>query len=64
MRARARRAAETDIPTAEQLEDLLSSMIVPATAWSEPTLLRLAHAYEQAGWAHRPPAYRPADVGF
>ncbi|MDQ1041023.1 amidase [Streptomyces sp. V3I8] len=34
------------------------------TAWSEPVLLRLAHAYEQATRVRRPPAYRPADVGF
>ncbi|MFI1004703.1 amidase [Streptomyces galbus] len=34
------------------------------TAWSEPTLLRLAHAYEQATRVRRPPAYRPPDVGF
>ncbi|MFH8468510.1 amidase [Streptomyces sp. NPDC017991] len=34
------------------------------TAWSEPVLLRLAHAYEQAGRVRRPPTYRPADVGF
>ncbi|MFJ8936750.1 amidase [Streptomyces sp. NPDC102365] len=34
------------------------------TAWSEPVLLRLAHAYEQASGVRRPPAYRPADVGF
>ncbi|MDQ1050803.1 amidase [Streptomyces sp. V4I2] len=34
------------------------------TAWSEPTLLRLAYAYEQAGRVRRPPTYRPADVGF
>ncbi|MFE1796524.1 amidase [Streptomyces sp. NPDC059517] len=34
------------------------------TAWSEPVLLRLAHAYEQVGRVRRPPTYRPADVGF
>ncbi|MGW2383203.1 amidase [Streptomyces sp. NPDC001658] len=34
------------------------------TAWSEPTLLRLGYAYEQASRVRRPPAYRPADVGF
>ncbi|MFI1408638.1 amidase [Streptomyces sp. NPDC020707] len=34
------------------------------TAWSEPVLLRLAHAFEQASGVRRPPAYRPADVGF
>ncbi|MEU8872132.1 amidase [Streptomyces javensis] len=34
------------------------------TAWSEPTLLRLAYAYEQAGRVRRAPTYRPADVGF
>ena len=34
------------------------------TAWSEPTLLRLAYAYEQADRVRRPPAYRPADIGF
>jgi amidase len=27
------------------------------TAWSEPTLIRLAYAYEQASQARRPPAY-------
>ncbi|MDQ1023420.1 amidase [Streptomyces umbrinus] len=34
------------------------------TAWSEPVLLRLAHAYEQASRVRRPPTYRDADVGF
>ncbi|WP_262697988.1 MULTISPECIES: amidase [Streptomyces] len=34
------------------------------TAWSEPTLLRLAYAYEQTGRIRRAPTYRPADVGF
>ncbi|MFC9507652.1 amidase [Streptomyces sp. NPDC057002] len=34
------------------------------TAWSEPVLLRLAYAYERASGVRRPPAYRPADVGF
>jgi amidase len=34
------------------------------TAWSEPTLLRLAYAYEQAGHVRRPPTYRSPDVGF
>lgn len=34
------------------------------TAWSEPTLLRLAYAYEQTTRVRRPPTYRPADVGF
>ncbi|KDN78745.1 amidase [Streptomyces olindensis] len=34
------------------------------TAWSEPTLLRLAYAYERASRVRRPPAYRAADVGF
>ncbi|TMU96595.1 amidase [Streptomyces sp. DASNCL29] len=34
------------------------------TAWSEPTLLRLAYAYEQTGRVRRAPTYRPADVGF
>jgi amidase len=29
-------------------------------AWSEPTLLRLAHAFEQATQARRPPAIAPA----
>ncbi|MET7358792.1 amidase [Streptomyces sp. NPDC005562] len=33
-------------------------------AWSEPVLLRLAYAYEQASRVRRPPTYRPADVGF
>ncbi|MCX4563584.1 amidase [Streptomyces phaeochromogenes] len=34
------------------------------TAWSEPVLLRLAYAYEQASRVRRPPTYREADVGF
>ncbi|WP_266516585.1 MULTISPECIES: hypothetical protein [unclassified Streptomyces] len=34
------------------------------TAWSEPTLLRLAYAYERASGVRRPPTYRAADVGF
>ncbi|MEV2191981.1 amidase [Streptomyces phaeochromogenes] len=34
------------------------------TAWSEPILLRLAYAYEQASRVRRPPTYRDADVGF
>ncbi|MEU9897434.1 amidase [Streptomyces phaeochromogenes] len=34
------------------------------TAWSEPMLLRLAYAYEQASRVRRPPTYRDADVGF
>ncbi|WP_328843775.1 amidase [Streptomyces sp. NBC_00258] len=34
------------------------------TAWSEPVLLRLAYAHEQASGVRRPPAYRDADVGF
>lgn len=29
------------------------------TAWSEPTLIRLAYAYEQATTHRRPPTYRP-----
>ncbi len=33
-------------------------------AWSEPTLLRLAYAYEQASQARRPPAGYPAAVKF
>jgi amidase len=32
------------------------------TAWSEPALIRLAYAYEQASLARRPPAYTPAGV--
>ena len=28
-------------------------------AWSEPTLLRFAYAYEQATWHRRPPASAP-----
>ncbi|MFD3312767.1 amidase [Streptomyces sp. NPDC058694] len=34
------------------------------TAWSEPVLLRLAYAYEQASRVRRSPTYRDADVGF
>jgi amidase len=34
------------------------------TAWTEPTLLRLAYAYEQVSRVRRPPTYRPADVGL
>ncbi|MFE9442014.1 hypothetical protein ACFYO2_24085 [Streptomyces sp. NPDC006602] len=34
------------------------------TAWSEPTLLRLACGHEQTGRVRRPPTCRPADVGF
>ncbi|WP_406444263.1 amidase [Streptomyces sp. NBC_01613] len=34
------------------------------TAWSEPTLLRLAYAYERVSRVRRVPTYRPADVGF
>ncbi|MFI1486798.1 amidase [Streptomyces sp. NPDC020747] len=34
------------------------------TAWSEPVLFRLAHAYEQASRVRRQPTYRDADVGF
>ncbi|MDF3144243.1 amidase [Streptomyces sp. T21Q-yed] len=34
------------------------------TAWSEPTLLRLAYAYERASGVRRVPTYRAADVGF
>ncbi|MEV6414615.1 amidase [Kribbella sp. NPDC051718] len=33
-------------------------------AWSEPVLLRLAHAYEQESQARRIPTYHPADVGL
>lgn len=33
------------------------------TAWSEPTLLRLAYAYEQATLARRTPAFAPEQVG-
>jgi amidase len=32
------------------------------TAWSEPTLIKLAYAYEQASLARRPPTYTPAGV--
>ena len=32
------------------------------TAWREPTLIRLAYAYEQASLARRPPAFTPAGV--
>ncbi|RRR74002.1 amidase [Streptomyces sp. RP5T] len=34
------------------------------TAWSEPVLLRLAHAYERISRARRVPGYRRPDVGF
>ncbi|MDX6284254.1 MAG: amidase [Kribbellaceae bacterium] len=34
------------------------------TAWSEPVLLRLAHAYEQLTHARHTPTYRPADIAF
>lgn len=34
------------------------------TAWSEPTLLRLAYAYGQATAVRRPPEYRAPDVGL
>ncbi|MEO3843250.1 amidase family protein [Streptomyces sp. CNZ287] len=34
------------------------------TAWSEPTLLRLAYAYERATAVRRPPEYRAPDVGL
>ncbi|WP_343963747.1 amidase [Kribbella koreensis] len=34
------------------------------TAWSEPVLLRLAHAYEQKSQARHTPTYRPADIGL
>ncbi|NGO68755.1 amidase, partial [Streptomyces boncukensis] len=34
------------------------------TAWSEPTLLRLAYAYERASRVRRPPRYRTPDVGL
>lgn len=30
-----------------------------STAWTEPTLIRLAYAYEQASRARRPPTYQP-----
>lgn len=34
------------------------------TAWSEPTLLRLAYAYERATAVRRPPQFRAPDVGL
>ncbi|WP_326798549.1 amidase family protein [Streptomyces sp. NBC_01808] len=34
------------------------------TAWSEPTLLRPAYAYERATAVRRPPEYRAPDVGL
>jgi len=33
-------------------------------AWSEPVLIRLAHAYERASLAWRPPEFRPSAVTF
>jgi amidase len=33
-------------------------------AWSEPVLIRLAHAYERASLAWRPPEFRPTAVTF
>jgi amidase len=33
------------------------------TAWSEPTLIRLAYAYEQRSKARRKPTYLPAEPG-
>ncbi|WP_373465025.1 amidase family protein [Streptomyces luteogriseus] len=44
--------------------DLPVGLTFMGTAWSEPTLLRLAYAYEQASGVRRAPAYRVADVGF
>lgn len=34
------------------------------TAWSEPTLIRLAYAFEQATKARRAPEYKPGEVGL
>lgn len=34
------------------------------TAWSEPTLIRFAYAFERASQVRRSPTYRPADVGL
>jgi amidase len=34
------------------------------SAWSEPTLIRLAHAYERASLAWQPPSFRATAVGF
>jgi amidase len=45
------------------VDDLPVGLGVMGTAWSEPTLLRIAFAYEQATSWWRPPAYRPPVAG-
>ena len=42
--------------------DLPVGITFTGRAWSEPTLIRLAYAFEQATQAWSPPAYRPAGV--
>ncbi len=41
--------------------DLPVGITFMGTAWSEPTLIRLAYAYEQATRTRRPPTYQPGD---
>ena len=54
-RSASRRASRSGLPV---------GLTFMGTAWSEPALLRIAYAYEQAGRVRRPPTYRPADIGF